>query len=217
LNRLRWLWRVLALAGFWPPAPGASGETDFVYKPEFALCGSCAEKGAWSLSLEPELTADAQQAGEVALVGEWGWLPADFLEFGPGLKYVAKGEDPHSNEVRPSLDIKFKLPAGECKLEIRNRIEYRIREGKNESWRYRGRIKVKLPRIGQARPFLYDEQFYDFSDNAGLNERRPGVGVAIPLGERLGLELDLRCVFTRDAGPWEAEAVQFLTVFEYSL
>ena len=90
-----------------------------------------------------------------------------------------------------------------------------MKEDKDEYWRYRARAKVKFPKVGRVTPFLYEEAFYEFGDKDELNGNEAGLGVAIPLGDRLGLDVDLRCCHSRSDGPWGTGDIHLLTVFKY--
>ncbi|MBN1676272.1 MAG: hypothetical protein JXR37_34830 [Kiritimatiellae bacterium] len=75
-------WRqVLVLASLWfvclPGCHPALGDSEFVYRPELALSGSLVEELRWTASLEPQITSDVRQAGEIALVGLVCWAPGE--------------------------------------------------------------------------------------------------------------------------------------------
>lgn len=85
----------------------ASADSDFVYRPELALSGPVRDALRWTASLEPQITSDAQQAGEIALVGGLCWRPASILAVSPQFMWVTKGSDADSNEARPRLDLEL--------------------------------------------------------------------------------------------------------------
>lgn len=195
---------------------GASAGDEFVYRPELALSGPVWDALRWTASLEPQITADARQAGEIALIGGLCWKQSAYLSVGPQFMYVTKGSDPNSTEQRPRLDLEFFGPGELNCVGVRNRFEYRMKEGKDEYWRYRGRLKIKLPRCGQLTPFLYDEAFYEFGDKDELNGNEGGVGVSIALADKVKLTVDFRLCFARSDDCWGTGNRHLLTTFEYS-
>ena len=195
---------------------GAVADDDFAYRPEFALSGPISDDVRWTASLEPQITSDAQQAGEISLVGGLCWRPTSYLSVIPQFKYVTKGADADSNESRPRLAVELARTAGSFKLAVRNRIEYRMKEDKDEYWRYRARVKVKCPKVGTVTPFLYEEAFYEFGDKDELNGNEAGIGVGLPLGDRISLEADLRFLHSRSEGEWVTRDMHLLTVLKYS-
>jgi len=194
----------------------AVAENDFVYRPELAISGPIADDIRWTASLEPQITSDAQQAGEISLVGGVCWRPTGYLTVAPQFKYITKGPDADSNEARPRLAVEMATTIGACKIALRNRFEYRMKEDQDEYWRYRARVKLKFPKVGTITPFLYEEVFYEFGDKNELNGNEAGIGVGLPLGDRLCLDVDLRCCHSGSEGKWETGDVHLLTVLKYS-
>ena len=90
----------------------ALAEDDFVYRPEFAVSGPLRDSVKWALSVEPKITSDAQQAGEISLVGGFCWNPTGYLAVTPQFQYVTKGSSADSNELRPRLALELLGTAG---------------------------------------------------------------------------------------------------------
>jgi len=219
MKRLARQWKpalILLLFGGMLICNPAVAESDFAYRPELCLTGPIVDDVLWTASLEPKITSDAQQANEISLVGGFYWKPMDYLAVIPQFKYVTKGVDDSSNELRPRLAMELTGKAGVCKIAIRNRFEYRMKEDQDEYWRYRGRIKIKLPKVGTITPFLYDEVFYEFGDKDELNGNEIGFGGGLPLGDQLSLCLDIRFCHSRSEGKWGTGDINFLTVLKYS-
>lgn len=207
---------LLVLATGWLFARGgAAADGDFVYRPELALSGPMAESIRWTASLEPQITSDVQQAGEISLVGGLCWRPTGYLTVAPQFKYVTKGVDADSNESRPRLAVELAGKAGPCKIALRNRFEYRMKEDQDHYWRYRARVKITLPKVGTVTPFVYEEVFHEFGDKDELNGNEAGLGVGLPLGDQLSLVLDLRLCHSRSGGQWGTGDVHLLTVLKY--
>ncbi len=188
---------------------------DFVYRPEVALSGPIAANFRWTGSLKLKITSDAQQAGEISFVGGLRWKPMAHVTVAPQFKYVTKETDANSNESRPRIALELDGKAGPFKIAVRNRFEYRMKEDKDDYWRYRARVKVKFPRVGRVTPFLYEEVFYEFGDKDELNRNEAGVGAGIPLGDRLGLDVDLRYCHSKRDGQWGTGDIHILTVLKY--
>lgn len=123
---------ILISAGWLSVCTGAVAGGDFVYRPEFALSGPLAGDVRWTGSLEPQLTNDAQQAEDVSLVGGLCWKPMAHVTVAPEFKYVTKGVDAHSNELRPQIALELDGQAGPFTIAVRNRFEYRMKEDNDE-------------------------------------------------------------------------------------
>ncbi|SMC20365.1 Protein of unknown function [Desulfacinum hydrothermale DSM 13146] len=133
----------------------------------------------------------------------------------PQFKYVTKGKDGNSNESRPRISLELDDKAGPFKIAVRNRFEYRMKEHKDAYWRYRARAKVKFPKVARVTPFLYEEVFYEFGDKDELDGNEAGVGAGIRLGNRLALDVDLRCRHSKHGGRWGTGDIHLLTVLKY--
>lgn len=190
----------------------------FVYQPKVAMTGPIADRVQWIASAEPRFSRDDRQDGKIALVGGFRWKPTDYLTVSPQFKYVtkAKGTDADSDEYRPRLDVDLAGTAWPFKLAVRNRFEYRMKEGKDKYWRYRARLKVKFPKVGTVTPFVYEEVFYEFGDKNTFDRNEAGIGVDLPLGDRVSLETDLRLCHSRSHGKWGTGDIHLLSVLQYS-
>lgn len=94
-------------------------------------------------------------------------------------------------ENRPHLNATFKWSWCDFKLEDRSRLEYRVREGKDDVFRYRNRLTLKFPLKWTAlnvQPYIADEIFLDF-DEGELNRNRLYLGASSDLRRPLKLEL----------------------------
>ena len=210
------LWLILVLFGGIILPNSAFAESDFVYRPEFALSGPFVDDVRWTLSFESRMTSDIQQANEISFVGGLCWKPVGYLAVIPQFKYVTKGSDALSNELRPRLSLELTKKIGSYKIAFRNRGEYRMKEDQDEYWRYRGRVKIKLPKLGIVTPFLSEEMYYEFGDNDEFNANEMGVGGSLPLGEKLSLDLNFRVYHSKSEGKWGTGELHFLTVLKYS-
>ena len=191
-------------------------EGDSVYRPELHLSAQLTEILKWTASVEPKISDDVQNASEIALVTGLCWKPASYLAISPEFKYISKGGTADSNESRPRLSLELSGPVGECKVALRNRFEYRMKESQDEYWRYRSRLKVSFPKIRTATPFIYEEIFYEFGDMDEYDANEAGLGLSIPLADKLTLEMDLRSCHTKSDGDWQEGDIHFLMKFKYS-
>lgn len=214
-KKLRETSRILMLVVCLTFCTRALAGSDFVYKPEFCLSGPITDEVRWTASIEPKLISDAQQAGEISLVGGLCWKPITHVKVVPQFKYAAKGADANSTELCPRIALELDGNAGPFNIALRNRFEYRMKENADDYWRYRVRVKVKFPKIGSVTPFLSEEVFYEFGDKDKLNGNEVGVGVCIPLADRLNLDTELRCCHSKSDDRWRTGDVQLLTAFKY--
>jgi len=196
----------------------AEANKDFVYRPKVAMTGPIADRVRWTASVEPRFSRDDRQDGKISLVGGFCWKPTHHLTVSPQFKYLTKFKETgaDSDEYRPRLGVELAGTMGPFKLAVRNRFEYRMKEGKDKYWRYRARVKVKFPKVGTVTPFLYEEVFYEFGNKNTFDRNEAGIGVGLPLGDRVSLEADLRLRHSESHGKWGTGDIHFLTALKYS-
>jgi hypothetical protein len=96
--------------------------------------------------------------------------------------YEKKNRD-WKQENRPHLNGTVKWALADFKFTDRSRLEYRIREGKDDALRYRNKLTIKFPfkwTKFNIQPYLADEVFVDF-DQGELNRNRLYVGTGCKL------------------------------------
>ena len=113
---------------------------------------------------------------------------------GIGLNYKYEREekgndwlDEHRIEVQPVLKWKW----NNVKFSDRNRIEYRMFDHKDNSFRYRNRLKASFPvQLGNIELglYAYDELFYDFSTDE-FNQNRMAFGATKKLSSALAVDI----------------------------
>lgn len=147
---------ILGLLWKWTSGYGA----DFVLRPQYQLQVHLLSDVTFFNSIEPHLTHNAQEAGEIGLrqIIEWKALP--FLFLASHFKYVAKGGTPKSNEYRPGISCELISNIYEkFDIRFRHRVEYRSRERKkNYAW-YRPRILFQWHGHSSISGFFYEELF----------------------------------------------------------
>ena len=191
--------------------------SDFVYRPETAFSGSFCSKISWGASVEPEISNHAQQISCISIVGGISWSPTSYLSLTPQLLYAAKGTDANSNEIRPRLSVELNKKISAIKFAWRNRFEYRMKEDKDEYWRYRSRIKVKLPKYNNLSPYFYNEIYYELGDVDEYSHNAAGIGVGIPLKGNVSLKVDFQLNHSRGVDKWEKGDLHLITVLKLSL
>lgn len=100
---------------------------------------------------------------------------AEWLELGFNYRQIFERDDERvwKLESRPHLNVILKGRLSDLDLSNRSRFEYRIREDKDDLWRYRDKVTVKLPYefTGlKLKPYLANEVFitlddYDYNKN----------------------------------------------------
>jgi hypothetical protein len=104
-----------------------------------------------------------------------------WIEHGYYLRYVRDrtGED-DLNELRPTYDLVLKWNWGKTRWANRNRFEYRIREARDDDFRYRNRTKLILPwklTPLELKPYGAVELFGDDETSAHNNRVRGTLGI----------------------------------------
>jgi hypothetical protein len=191
-------------------------KNDFVYRPEFDMTGPITTTLKWIAVIDPRMSNDAQSADEIGLIAGVSWFPAKWVAVTADYKYISKGGTDEKNEERPRFAVELFAPVGKFTVAFRGRMEYRMKEGQDEYWRSRAKIKIKFSKIGKVTPFIYEEILYEAGDIDEMNRNEAGGGISIPLAKNLGLDVDLRFQNNKVNGDWEAADKHLLTVFKYS-
>jgi hypothetical protein len=191
-------------------------KNDFVYRPEFDMIGPITDTLKWIAIIDPRMNNDGEAADEIGLSAGVSWLPAKWAVVTADYKYITKGGTDKKNEGRPRFAVELSAPIGKFSVAVRGRAEYRMKENQDEYWRYRGRIKIKFPKIGKITPFIYEEIMYEAGDIDETDRNEAGGGISIPLRKDFGLDIDLRFQNNKVKGDWEAADKHLLTVFKYT-
>ena len=94
---------------------------------------------------------------------------AEWLELGFNYRQIFERDDERvwKLENRPHVNITLKGKLSDLDLSNRSRFEYRIREDKDDLWRYRDKVTVKLPDelTGlKLKPYVANEVFITLDD-----------------------------------------------------
>lgn len=109
-------------------------------------------------------------------------------------------------ENRPAIDGTFSAKLAGFKISDRSRFEYRIKEGGDDFWRYRNRIKVDAPwkwTRFKLQPYVSDEFYVDFDANE-INQNRARAGIGATLAKNLKGDLYYMLRSDRKNGEWSA-------------
>lgn len=104
------------------------------------------------------------------------------FEFSVDYRHIhEKKQEDWRREYRPHINGTLNLNWRDLAVGDRSRLEYRIWEGGNHSWRYRNMLSVNLPfrwtRLG-IRPYTADEVYYDF-DKKTIDRNRLYLGLQV--------------------------------------
>ncbi|MBO8152426.1 MAG: DUF2490 domain-containing protein [Candidatus Marinimicrobia bacterium] len=117
--------------------------------------------------------------------------------------YENKDEE-WKEENRPHVNGTFKWKWQDFEFKNRSRFEYRIREGKENAWRYRNKLTLGFPlkwtKLG-IQPYLADEIFIDF-DEGDLNRNRLYAGFKAKLMKYLAPDIFYLWQTSEKDGDW---------------
>jgi len=116
----------------------------------------------------------------------------DYFRLGLNYRQVyEKNNGEWEEENRPHINGILRWEWQDFQLEGRNRFEYRIREGKEDVWRYRNKLTLTLPvkwaELG-IQPYLANEIFVSF-DELEFNRNRLYVGLKAKLMKYLNADI----------------------------
>jgi len=127
------------------------------------------------------------------------------LGFNYRLIYEKDGADTRQPENRPHLNVTFKGKMFGLPVSDRSRLEYRDRKDKEDIWRYRNKVAVKLPwelTELKLKPYLANEFFLDF-DADDFNKNRFFAGASFKVAENLKLDIYYMWQATKTSREWQ--------------
>jgi len=117
---------------------------------------------------------------------------ADWLEVGLNFRLIFEEDgDSWLHEYRPHLNATLKYKLEDFKLSNRGRMEFRVKQKGDDSWRYRNKFTIKYPVMIEKikfSPYIADEIFMDF-DIGELNRNRLYGGIDFELPKYLKLDI----------------------------
>jgi hypothetical protein len=98
------------------------------------------------------------------------------LTFSPNYQYIVNDPTEESGnwEHRPGIVAAINFPVGFAEATVDTGFEYRIREGKADSWRVRPKLKLKHqlgPKAWKADGYLANELFFDSTEDDFVRDR----------------------------------------------
>lgn len=157
----------------------AQGDGDWQLWAQETITGKLSD--AWSVEGKQEFrfcynmkefTSNRTAIGIQYALADWVFLGLNYKQI------FDQKEGAWQEENRPQFDIKFKWNIILAEFENRNRLEYRVVDDTQESWRYRNRLTIapdaKWTRM-QFQPYVADEIFVDFEEDE-LSRNRLYIG-----------------------------------------
>jgi len=129
-----------------------------------------------------------------------------FLNVGGGYRRIyelKKGEFKVEDEPYVTTTLLWDLKG--FKFEDRNRLEYRYFDCQNDSWRYRNKITVKLPRRFtkmEVQPYLSDEIFIGFNGSSQFNQNRFSSGLSMNITKDIKAEIYYMLQSSKGSDVW---------------
>lgn len=170
------------------PDVSAYDDSDWQYWNTESMEGNISEK--WKVKLEEEFRFgdDARefyyQHSDLGL----SYNCCEWFRLGLNYRQVyEKKEGDWKEENRPHINGTLKWGWKDFKFTDRSRLEYRVREDKDDTLRYRNKMTIKFPfkwTKFDIQPYLADEIFIDF-DQGELNRNRFYIGVDSKLMKHL--------------------------------
>ncbi len=131
---------------------------------------------------------------------------ADWIDLGFNYRQVFEkdSEGEWRQENRPHLNVTLKGKLLGLDVSDRSRIEYRDRENKEDVWRYRNKVTVKLPfelTEFKLKPYLADEVFITLNDD-NVDRNRLYAGVSFKLAKNLKGDVFYMWQSSRSSSSW---------------
>ena len=131
---------------------------------------------------------------------------ADWIDLGFNYRQVFEKDSKGKwrQENRPHLNVTLKGKLLGLDVSDRSRFEYRDRENKEDVWRYRNKVTVKLPfelTELKLKPYLAEEVFITLNDD-NVDRNRLYAGVSFKLAKNLKGDVFYLWQSSRSSGDW---------------
>jgi len=117
---------------------------------------------------------------------------ADWMDIGFNYKQIFEKSDKGEwlKENRPHFNIILKTKLLDLSVSNRFRVEYRDREQKDNFWRYRNKVTIKLPSFTEfnLKPYLADEVYINL-DGTGYSKNRLYSGFSFALAKDIKFDV----------------------------
>jgi len=131
-----------------------------------------------------------------------------YLNVGAGYRHVlSKSKGKFRVENEPYITATLLWDIAKFKLDDRSRLEYNHFDYKDDTWRYRNKLTLKLPwkfTRFEVQPYLADEIFILFDDGQRLNQNRFSAGLAMTITKNLKGEIYYMLQDTKSSGRWSS-------------
>jgi len=133
-------------------------------------------------------------------LGEWIDLGFNYRQV-----FEKDSEGEWRQENRPHLNVTFKGELFGLDVSDRSRMEFRDRENKEDVWRYRNKLTVKLPfelTNFKLQPYLADEVFITLNDD-NIDKNRLYAGFSVKLSKDINGEVYYMLQHSRSNEQWD--------------
>jgi len=134
-----------------------------------------------------------------------------YLVVGAGYRHIlSKSNDKFLVENQPYISVSLLWDLAGFKFDDRSRLEYNHYDYKDDTWKYRNKLTVKLPwkfTKFEIQPYLSDEIFILFDDSQRLNQNRFSAGLGMTITKNLKSELYYMLQSSRGSKLWTAANV----------
>lgn len=132
---------------------------------------------------------------------------ADWLNLGFNYRYVNEkdSKDQWREENRPHFNVTVKSRLFGLDVSDRSRFEYRDRESKENVWRYRNKVTVKLPfeiDTFKLQPYIADEVFITLNDD-NIDRNRLYFGLPLTLSQKFKTDIFYLWQSSRSGREWK--------------
>jgi hypothetical protein len=162
----------------------ANADADWGYKSKYSVSFPVINKWEGSVITELRYKDDMSDHyySHLETVSSYDFL--NWLELGTNFRYISRStDDGWKRENRPSIYAEFEWSWADFDLSNNNKLEYRIRQGNEDIFRYKNKLKIEYPVEWTAlkiSPYASEEIFLDF-DAGRLNGYRLEAGFTMQL------------------------------------
>jgi len=162
----------------------AYADTDWAYKSKYSVSFPIFDKWEGSVISESRYKDDMSDHYYSHLDVALSYDFLDWLEIGTNYRYISRTtDDGWRRENRPSIYAELKWSWADFEISNNNKLEYRIREGNEDIFRYKNKLKIEYPVEWtelKISPYVSEVIFCDF-DAGQLNGYRLEAGFSMQL------------------------------------
>ncbi len=182
----------------------AKGDSNWEYWTNFGVSESVNDDV--TINFTPELRYRGGASGHYYTHFDMGfdWKLSDWFVLGSYYRHIEeKKNDEWEIEKRPHLNATVKGKLLGLDISNRGRLEYRIKDSDDKSFRYRNKLTAKLPKMTQYefQPYVAEEPFYDF-DTDEFNKNRLYAGFNCKIYKKLRADVYYILESKKRSGHW---------------